>query len=228
MNHKSGYNELSKTDSHRKAMITNMVSSLFKHGRVQTTKAKAKAVQIRAERMITRAKIDSVHNRRIIARTLGGSPGNKAALAKLFTEIGPGYTARQGGYTRIIKVGYRQGDAAEMVLLELLNNEDGSSPAKKTGKRKAASGKALDKAPKAAVAEKAADKAAKPAPAPAETSEPAADKAAASDTAAADKATADKATADNAAANDTAVSDNAAAETQGAAVATLEEKPADA
>ncbi|MDR1894082.1 MAG: 50S ribosomal protein L17 [Spirochaetales bacterium] len=171
MNHRSGYNELSKTDSHRKAMIKNMVSSLIKHGRVTTTKAKAKAVQIKAERMITRAKIDSVHNRRIIARTLGGSPGNKAAAAKLFTEISPVYTERAGGYTRIVKIGARQGDAACMVILELLDKDGGSLLAKKAGKKAGSSagkkgpgrgGKAGDKASGSAPV-KAGDKAAGPA-----------------------------------------------------------------
>jgi large subunit ribosomal protein L17 len=98
-----------------------MVTSLFKHERIQTTKAKALEVRKTAEKMITRAKEDSVHNRRIIAKNIQ----DKDVLNKLFTEIAPRFTERPGGYTRILKMGFRQGDAAEMVLLELVEKAEG-------------------------------------------------------------------------------------------------------
>jgi large subunit ribosomal protein L17 len=120
MKHRIGYNRLGRKESHRKALKRNMVTSLFRHERIRTTKAKAKEIRRVAEKMITRAKIDSVHNRRIIAADIK----DKAIVAKLFTEIGPRYTNRPGGYTRILKIGYRNGDAAEVVLLELVAEED--------------------------------------------------------------------------------------------------------
>jgi large subunit ribosomal protein L17 len=117
MKHKVGYNRLSRKAGHRKAMLRNMAISLFQFERIKTTKAKAKEVRRCAEKMITRAKTDSVHNRRIIARDIH----DKAVLSKLFVEIAPRYTSRPGGYTRIVKLGSRQGDGAAMVLLELVD-----------------------------------------------------------------------------------------------------------
>ncbi len=131
MKHKIGYNKLSRTSSHRKAMIRNMVTSLFRYERVKTTKAKALEVRRYAEKMITRAKVDSVHNRRIIAEDIS----DKAVLAKLFTEIGPKNSDRPGGYTRILKLGQRSGDAADMVLLELVEREEKKEEKKKTKKK---------------------------------------------------------------------------------------------
>ena len=116
MRHRNGFNRLSRTPSHRKALHRNMVVALFRHERITTTKAKAQEVRRTAEKLVTRAKEDSVHNRRIAARMVQ----DKAILAKLFTEIGPRYSARPGGYTRMLKTGRRYGDAAEMVILELV------------------------------------------------------------------------------------------------------------
>jgi len=116
MHNRIGFNRLGRKASHRKALRRNMVTSLFKHERIQTTKAKALEVRKTAEKMITRAKEDSVHNRRIIAKNIT----DKNVLNKLFTEIAPRFISRPGGYTRILKMGLRQGDAAEMVLLELV------------------------------------------------------------------------------------------------------------
>jgi large subunit ribosomal protein L17 len=127
MKHRVGYNRLGRKPAHRKALHRNMVTSLFMHERITTTKAKAQAVRRTAEKMITRAKVDSVHNRRMVARDLK----DKAILAKLFAEIAPRYKERPGGYTRVLKIGYRQGDAAEMVLLELVEEEMTRKPAKK-------------------------------------------------------------------------------------------------
>ncbi|HNZ95434.1 MAG TPA: 50S ribosomal protein L17, partial [Sphaerochaeta sp.] len=114
MKHRIGFNALSRNAAHRKAMKRNMVTSLFRYERIETTKAKALEVRRMAEKMITRAKNDSVHNRRLIARDIS----DKAVLNKLFTEIAPLFTERNGGYTRILKTGNRLGDAAEMVILE--------------------------------------------------------------------------------------------------------------
>ncbi|MGI6433381.1 MAG: 50S ribosomal protein L17 [Sphaerochaetaceae bacterium] len=116
MKHRIGFNALSRRSGQRKALKRNMVTSLFKYERIETTKAKAKEVQKMAEKMITRAKNDSVHARRLIARDIN----DKAILAKLFTQIAPLYDGRNGGYTRVLKTGYRQGDAAEMAILELV------------------------------------------------------------------------------------------------------------
>ena len=120
MNHRSGFNRLSRNASHRKALHKNMVTSLFLYERITTTKAKALAIRKTAEKMVTRAKIDSVHNRREIAKRIK----NPAVLAKLFTEIGPRFVDRPGGYTRILKIGQRQGDAAEMVIFELVDRSE--------------------------------------------------------------------------------------------------------
>lgn len=133
MKHKIGFNALSRTSSHRKAMKRNMVTSLFRYERIETTKAKALEVRRMAEKMITRAKTDSVANRRLIARDIT----DKAIAAKLFTEIAPMFAERKGGYTRILKTGNRLGDAAEMVLLELVEKTETKS-AKKAGKAKKA------------------------------------------------------------------------------------------
>jgi len=131
MKHKVGFNRLGRKPAHRKALHRNMVTSLFKHERIRTTKAKARAIRRTAEKMITRAKVDSVHNRRMIARDLK----DKAILAKLFVDIGPRFRSRPGGYTRMLKIGHRAGDASEMVILELVGEElQEPKKAKKTSK----------------------------------------------------------------------------------------------
>src|SRR6056297_608598 len=120
MKHKIGFNRLGRKSSHRKSLHRNMATSLFRYERIKTTKAKALAIRRTAEKMITRAKNDSVHSRRIIAKDIK----DKEIVAKLFTDIGPRFKERPGGYTRILKLGYRQGDAAEMVLLELVEQNE--------------------------------------------------------------------------------------------------------
>ncbi|MFP4372951.1 MAG: 50S ribosomal protein L17 [Spirochaetaceae bacterium] len=120
MKHKVGYNRLGRKASHRKSLHRNMVTSLFLEERIRTTKAKALAVRRTAEKMITRAKEDTVHNRRIVGKDIK----DKAALAKLFTDVGPRFVKRPGGYTRILKLGQRAGDASEMVLLELVQGTE--------------------------------------------------------------------------------------------------------
>ncbi len=132
MKHRIGFNALSRKSSQRKALVRNMVTSLFRYERIETTQAKALEVRKSAEKMITRAKVDNVHNRRIIARDLY----DEAIVAKLFKEIAPMFTERKGGYTRILKTGNRLGDAAEMVILELV--EKTAKPEKKEDSKKAA------------------------------------------------------------------------------------------
>ena len=116
MNNKTGFNRLNRRAGQRRALLKNMVTSLFQYERITTTKAKALEVRRFAEKMVTRAKVDSVHNRREISKTIT----NETVLRKLFTVLGPRFQTRMGGYTRILKIGQRYGDAAEMVLLEFV------------------------------------------------------------------------------------------------------------
>ncbi|HOJ99428.1 MAG TPA: 50S ribosomal protein L17 [Termitinemataceae bacterium] len=117
MKHKIGFNRLERTAAHRKALLRSMVTSLFKYERITTTKAKAQEVRRAAEKLITRAKEDTLHNRRIVASRLF----NEDMVTKLFTNIAPRMKDRPGGYTRILKLGQRPGDASEMVILELVD-----------------------------------------------------------------------------------------------------------
>lgn len=147
MKHRVGYNRLGRKPAHRKSLHRNMVTSLFKHERIRTTKAKAREIRRTAEKMITRAKVDSVHNRRMVGRDIK----DQAILAKLFTEIAPRYVKRPGGYTRMLKIGQRLGDASEMVLLELVEEAVGESTSakKSSGGRRAKAEKSESKASKA-------------------------------------------------------------------------------
>jgi large subunit ribosomal protein L17 len=117
MKHKIGFNRLERTAAHRKALHRNMVTALFKYERITTTKAKALEIRRSAEKLITRAKEDTVHNRRLVARRLF----DESMVTKLFTNIALRMKDRPGGYTRILKLGERAGDAAEMVILELVD-----------------------------------------------------------------------------------------------------------
>ena len=151
MNHRNGFNPLSRTTAHRRAMSRNMVTSLFRFERITTTKAKALEVRKAAEKLITRAKVDTVHNRRIAAKFIQ----DEKILNKLFTELGPRMKDRNGGYTRVLKIGFRQGDAADMVILELVDytlpTEEDTA---KADKKPAAAKKAPAKKAKAADAAK--------------------------------------------------------------------------
>ena len=140
MNHRNGFNPLSRTTAHRRAMSRNMVTSLFRYERVTTTKAKALEVRKAAEKLITRAKEDTVHNRRIAAKFIA----DEKILNKLFTEIGPRMKDRNGGYTRVMKMGFRQGDAADVVILELVDYKlpDSDSADAKDDKKSAKKAKA--------------------------------------------------------------------------------------
>lgn len=156
MRNKTGFNPLSRTTAHRRAMSRNMVTSLFRFERITTTSAKAKEVRRAAERLITRSKIDSVHNRRTVAKFVQ----DEKILNKLFTEIGPRMKERNGGYTRILKLGFRQGDAADVVILELVDYKLPSSEDSASGETKKSDEKkrAAKKTP-AKKAEKKADSA---------------------------------------------------------------------
>ena len=138
MKHRRGFNPLGRMAAHRKALHRNMVTSLFRYERIKTTKTKALAIRRSAEKLITRAKVDNVHNRRIVSSRLF----DEGIVAKLFTNIAVRMKERQGGYTRILKLGERPGDAAEVVILELVDyklNTDAASgkKAKKDAKEKA-------------------------------------------------------------------------------------------
>jgi large subunit ribosomal protein L17 len=127
--------------AHRKALHRSMMTSLFRHERIKTTKAKALEIRRSAEKLITRAKVDSVHNRRIVSSRLF----DEGIVAKLFTDIAVRMKERPGGYTRILKLGRRYGDAAEVVILELvdykLETDDNSGRKNKEKKDRSKAGK---------------------------------------------------------------------------------------
>ena len=116
MRHRKSGRKLGRDAAHRKAMMRNMVTSLFEHGAIRTTDQKAKELRRIAAKMVTLGKKDSLHARRLAAKTIR----SREVLVKLFDEIAPGYIERHGGYTRIIKLGRRRGDKAEMSLIELM------------------------------------------------------------------------------------------------------------
>ncbi|MGX8685402.1 MAG: 50S ribosomal protein L17 [Spirochaetales bacterium] len=145
MKHKIGFNALSRNGAERKALLRNMVTSLFRFERIETTAAKAKEVRRLAEKMITRAKVDNVHNRRLTSAVLF----DEAVVNKLFTEIAPLYADVNGGYTRIVKMQSRLGDAADMVILELTKKtekKDAKEAKKETKTEKKSEKKAEEKA----------------------------------------------------------------------------------
>jgi len=116
MRHRSKGRQLSRTAEHRKALLRNLATSLFRHDRIVTTTAKAKELRPFAERLITLARRGDLHARRLAERKIQ----DRQALTRLFSEIGPRFAARPGGYTRILKIGHRVGDGAETARIELL------------------------------------------------------------------------------------------------------------
>ncbi len=116
MRHRAKHRQLSRTSEHRRAMLSNMASSLFKHERVVTTVAKAKELRPVAEKLITLARRGDLHARRLVERRIR----DKEISTKLFKELGQRFAARPGGYTRIIRLGHRVGDGAETARIELL------------------------------------------------------------------------------------------------------------
>jgi len=161
MRHGKKINHLGRTASHRKAMLSNMGASLLLHKRISTTLAKAKELKKFVEPLVTRAKEDSTHNRRIAFSYLK----SKEAIKSLFGEVIEKVGTRPGGYTRIIKTGFRLGDNAEMCIIELVDFNElmlkDAAPAKKTTRRSRRSSGAETSAP-APAAPKAAAKAASP------------------------------------------------------------------
>jgi large subunit ribosomal protein L17 len=129
--------KLGRTSSHRRAMFRNQLASLIQHERIVTTLPKAKELRPLIEKLVTLSKIDSVHNRRQAERTIS----DDTLVAKLFGTIGPRFTDRPGGYTRIIKLGARRGDDAEKAIIEFLGYEldknDAKTPAKSPAKKAA-------------------------------------------------------------------------------------------
>lgn len=126
MRHNKAGRRLGRKTSHREAMFRNMVTSLLDHGKITTTDAKAKEIRVVAERMITLGKRGDLHSMRMAASVIR----EKTVVAKLFSTIAPRYKERLGGYTRIIKLGIRQGDAAPVSLIELVEEEIKPSKAK--------------------------------------------------------------------------------------------------
>jgi large subunit ribosomal protein L17 len=116
MQHRVVGRRLDRTTEHRTAMLRNMVTSLFRHERIETTTAKAKELRPMAERLITLARRGDVHARRLAGRKIQ----DRDVLGTLFDDIAPRYAERPGGYTRILKLGHRKGDGAEMSLIELV------------------------------------------------------------------------------------------------------------
>lgn len=117
MNHKKKFNHLSRTSAHRKALLSNMAASLILHKRINTTVAKAKALKMYVEPLITKSKNDNTHSRRIVFSYLG----QKEAVTELFGEVAPKIVNRPGGYTRILRTGNRIGDNAETCIIELVD-----------------------------------------------------------------------------------------------------------
>jgi large subunit ribosomal protein L17 len=124
MRHKVGQRKLHRTTSHRLAMLHNMVTSLLEHEAIRTTMPKAKEARAIAERIITLGKRGGLANVRLAERTVR----NRAILQKVFSEYKDRYATRPGGYTRIVRLGFRRGDAAEMVLLELVDRPAKAKP----------------------------------------------------------------------------------------------------
>ncbi|MDR0788402.1 MAG: 50S ribosomal protein L17 [Gemmatimonadota bacterium] len=117
MRHLNKGRKLGRTSSHREALLRNLATSLFRHGRIETTTAKAKELRPYAEKLVTLAKRGDLHSRRLAARKIQ----DHDVLFTLFDAIGPRFAERAGGYTRVLKIGHRLGDGAEMALIELVD-----------------------------------------------------------------------------------------------------------
>ena len=131
MRHNKKFNHLSRTASHRAAMLSNMACSLIKHKRITTTLAKAKALKMYVEPLITRSKNDTTNSRRVVFRYLQ----DKYAVTELFQEISVKVADRPGGYTRIIKTGFRANDNAPMCFIELVDFDENMAKTAKAGKK---------------------------------------------------------------------------------------------
>ena len=131
MRHGKKFNHLGRQTAHRKAMLANMACSLIEHKRINTTVAKAKALRVFVEPLITKSKSDTTHNRRVVFSYLR----NKYAVSELFKEISVKVGDRPGGYVRIIKLGNRQGDNAPMAMIELVDYNELYNPKGKKAKK---------------------------------------------------------------------------------------------
>ena len=157
MRHQKAINHLGRTSTHRKAMLANMAASLIMHKRISTTIAKAKALRGYVEPLITRAKVDSTHSRRVVFSYLQ----DKEAVTELFREVTVKVADRPGGYVRILKTGFRLGDNADMCIIELVDYNENlltskdTTAKKATRRRKPAAKKATDAVAEAPVAAKA-------------------------------------------------------------------------
>ncbi|MBP1671069.1 MAG: rplQ [Bacteroidetes bacterium] len=134
MRHNKKFNHLGRKSGHRKAMLANMASSLILHKRIETTLAKAKALRVYVEPLITKSKDDTTHSRRTVFSYLK----QKEAITELFRVIAPKIADRPGGYTRVLKLGFRQGDAADMAMIELVDFNEVMISGAKTEVKKAA------------------------------------------------------------------------------------------
>jgi len=153
MRHNKKFNHLGRTTAHRKALLSNMASSLIQHKRIATTLAKAKALQVYVEPLLTKSKEDTTHSRRTVFSHLQ----NKEMVTELFQNVSAKIANRPGGYTRILRTGFRQGDNAEMCIIELVDYNENMLKEKATKKaartrRAGASKKAETAAPVAAAA----------------------------------------------------------------------------
>ena len=148
MRHNKAINHLGRKSGHRKALLANMATSLILNKRIQTTVAKAKALKMYVEPLITKSKEDSTHSRRVVFSYLK----NKEAVTELFRTVAPKIADRPGGYTRVLKTGFRQGDGADMALIELVDfNEAALAAAPKAAKKatRRSSKKTVEAAPAA-------------------------------------------------------------------------------
>ena len=161
MRHNKKFNHLGRKAAHRKSMLANMAISLIQHKRITTTLAKAKALRVYVEPIITKSKDDTTHSR----RTVFSSLQNKEALTELFQNISQKVADRPGGYTRILRTGLRLGDNAEMCIIELVDYNENmlkEKATKKAARTRRSSAKKTDDAPVAAKAPVAKEKAAAP------------------------------------------------------------------
>ncbi len=133
MRHNKSFNHLGRKTGHRKALLANMASSLILHKRIETTVAKAKALRVYVEPLITKSKDDTTHSRRVVFSYLK----QKEAVTELFRVVAPKIADRPGGYTRILKTGFRLGDGADMALIELVDFNEAAlaAPKKKEDKK---------------------------------------------------------------------------------------------
>ena len=149
MRHNKKFNHLSRTASHRSAMLSNMACSLIKHKRITTTLAKAKALKKYVEPLITKSKDDTMNSRRVVFSYLQ----DKVAVTELFREVRSKVLDRPGGYTRVIKLGTRKGDAAQIAFIELVDFDENMAKTAKAGKKTRRSRKSTAEATEAPAAE---------------------------------------------------------------------------